>query len=121
MADIAKINGQNNADVVEINTRTDVHYWNGHNWILDSVSLSQNSISIQAGSSDSVTVTSSDTWSANKTLDPDNIVSSYTLSGNTGESLTVTMNIKDEGIYSDATIEVTVGTATDTLTVSVIV
>lgn len=121
MGDIAKINGQNNADVAEINTRTDVAYWNGHNWILDSVSLSQNSISIQAGTSDSVTVTSSDTWSANKTSDPDSIISSYTLSGNDGDSLTVTMNIKDEGTYSDATIEVTVGTASTTLTVSIIV
>lgn len=120
MGDIAKINLQLNADVSEINKKTNMHYVNGHNWILDSVSISQGSISINAGTSESVTVTSSDTWTAAVTFDPDNIISSHTVSGGDGDSLTITMEFKMPGTYSDAAITVTVGTATDTIVVSII-
>jgi len=117
MGDIAKINGQANADIAEINTRSDVHYMNGQNFIPDYITLSQYSITIDGGTTDSVTVNSSAAWTANKTSDPDSIINSYTTNGGDGDSLSITMNYKSPGSYANAMIRVTCGSEFKDLTV----
>ena len=85
-----------------------------------SVSCSPSSLTINAGATDSTTVTSSEDWTASLNSDTDDIISTYTTSGADGDTLSVTMELKDEGTYDTAIIRVSCGTASFDLAVVII-
>ena len=85
-----------------------------------SVSCSPEALGIESRSSDSTTVTSSADWTASLNSDTDDIISTYTTSGADGDTLSVTMELKDEGTYDTAIIRVSCGTASFDLAVDII-
>jgi plastocyanin len=87
----------------------------------DSVSCDPSSLTINAGTTDSSTVTSSEGWTASLNSDTDDIISTYTTSGGDGDTLSVTMRLKMEGTYDTAIIRVSCGTASFDLAVDIIV
>ena len=65
-------------------------------------------------------MTSSEGWTASLNSDTDDIISTYTTSGADGDTLSVTMELKDEGTYDTAIIRVSCGTASFDLAVDII-
>lgn len=121
MADIGNINEVAVADIGDINDvlAANIEYVNDQNFTVDYITLSQYTITIAGGLTDSVTVSSSGAWTSNKTSDPDSIINSYTLNGGDGDDLDITMNFKMPGSYADATIRVTCGSEFKDLVVSI--
>jgi len=121
MTVIVKINDIALGDIAALNERMTFTKFNEIDTVTYSVSLNPASLDIPDGLSDSTVVTSSHNWTAAKTSDADNIISSFTGSGGNGDSLTVQMNLKGAGSWATAVIRVTVGSTFADLPVDIIV
>lgn len=122
MATVTKINGISTSSLSKANgiLLSNLSKVNGMDLAADSVSLSSNFLYLSFGGQTSgVTVTSSSNWSALKTSDADNCITSFTTNGSTGQTLNATAQVGlADGFYS-ATIRVTVGSVYTDLNIEV--